>query len=420
MTIYKNAIGGDHQAATFIVAASDSQHPEHADFVCKGIDDDVTIQEAIDAVELGGGSDPQHHGKSGAVIMLMPGRYSISDIITIERNIFLMGSGFTATEINLADNSDCGMINFTNYQGGVDVSYGAGVSNLRLDGNKANQTGDWSNLYGLLINASDAYFDHIWIDDCGVGLESSSLWSTYFNQISIEECTRGVYFNAAADNHLSFLQFHGMNVHQKFEMRSAASNSYAKDITIKDSNLGIGTHEYDSMELEGNIYDCTVENCKFNGASAATYFDMKLIDSAIGNPTNIQIVGNRFPSTSGAGNIDLPVGCDYNMITRNKFSHATPFTIAVGGNANGMIYRNRGYVTENSGTTIIYDGNTSRDIAHGLSKTPANGDIMVTCNNDYGSATYFWIGSYTSTHFTINIDQVAGQSLDLAWRAIVL
>lgn len=63
--IYKNAIGGDHQAATIIVAASDSTHPERADYLCSGTDDQVIIQAAVD---------------SGGDIYFMDGNYSKSNM----------------------------------------------------------------------------------------------------------------------------------------------------------------------------------------------------------------------------------------------------------------------------------------------------------------------------------------------------
>jgi len=43
------------QAATLIVAASDSLHPERADYQCNGVADEVQIQAAIDALPFEGG-----------------------------------------------------------------------------------------------------------------------------------------------------------------------------------------------------------------------------------------------------------------------------------------------------------------------------------------------------------------------------
>ena len=44
-------------AATVVVAASDSLNKAAANYVCDGVDDDVEIQEAIDALPAGGGKN---------------------------------------------------------------------------------------------------------------------------------------------------------------------------------------------------------------------------------------------------------------------------------------------------------------------------------------------------------------------------
>jgi hypothetical protein len=64
------------RSATFIVAASDSMHPQQADFTCDGTDDQVGIQAAIDALSTAGGK-----------ILCMEGNYSIKNTITVGDNI---------------------------------------------------------------------------------------------------------------------------------------------------------------------------------------------------------------------------------------------------------------------------------------------------------------------------------------------
>lgn len=402
-----------------VIAANDSSEldKQQADYVCTGTADQATIQTAIDAVELGTGANPQHHGKSGAVIRFKPGKFSFNGLLTIDKNIFLEGSGFTATEFVLADNSDCGMIWFTNFQAGSDVSYGAGVSHLRLDGNVGNQAGDWWDLYGLSLAVSDAYFDHLWIDACGTGLRSNSMWSTYFNQISIEQCTQGAYFNASADNRFEFLQFNGLNVHQKFEIRAYSTNSYARDIVIRDSNFGAGTHSYDSLELEGNVYDSVINSCRFRGEPAAGYYDIKMLDGTPGDPENISISDCRFPATGGAGNIYLPTASDLITIRNNKFWHATPVVLQAGANANGKVMQNYGFVTENSGTATLLSAGTSIVVTHGLRSTPVAGDITITPLATWGNMTKFWVDTYTATQFTIHADIAPGADTLFGWKA---
>lgn len=69
--------------STFIVAASDSLHPEHADYVCDGTDDQVEIQAAIDALPSGGGK-----------VVLKEGTFNISSGIQItDNNIGVCGVG---------------------------------------------------------------------------------------------------------------------------------------------------------------------------------------------------------------------------------------------------------------------------------------------------------------------------------------
>ena len=91
MTIYKDAIGGDHQTATFIVAASDSIHPEQADYVCDGTGDEVEIQAAIDALPTEGGT-----------VLLLDGTFNLENaragldygaICINWHNVTLMGIG---------------------------------------------------------------------------------------------------------------------------------------------------------------------------------------------------------------------------------------------------------------------------------------------------------------------------------------
>lgn len=65
-----------------VVAASDSQQQEAADYFADGEDDQVTIQQAIDAV-----------GTAGGEVVLLAGTYSISAPIELRMNVRLVGQG---------------------------------------------------------------------------------------------------------------------------------------------------------------------------------------------------------------------------------------------------------------------------------------------------------------------------------------
>ena len=72
------------EAATFIVAASDSLHKERADYVCDGVDDQVEIQAAIDVLPAGGGT-----------VVLLDGTFYLGAKIDINNlsNVWICGQG---------------------------------------------------------------------------------------------------------------------------------------------------------------------------------------------------------------------------------------------------------------------------------------------------------------------------------------
>jgi len=70
-------------APTFIVAASDSKDTGRADYVCDGVDDDITIQEALDDLPASGGH-----------VHLLDGHYNTTSRININiDHVMLTGCG---------------------------------------------------------------------------------------------------------------------------------------------------------------------------------------------------------------------------------------------------------------------------------------------------------------------------------------
>ena len=80
----------DNQAATTIVAAHDSLHPERADYVCDGTDDQVQIQAAIDALPSVGGG-----------VLFVEGNYLSGQLLT-PSNTTLRGMGL-GSKLKLKD-----------------------------------------------------------------------------------------------------------------------------------------------------------------------------------------------------------------------------------------------------------------------------------------------------------------------------
>ena len=114
-------------SATFVIAASDSLHPEHADYVCDGTDDQVQIQAAIDALPSTGGN-----------VLLMEGTYIKGDVdgIDIPSNVGIMLS--VGATISFKTDVGDGAVIFKNedaVSGNSNISIIGGI----LDGNRTNQ-----------------------------------------------------------------------------------------------------------------------------------------------------------------------------------------------------------------------------------------------------------------------------------------
>lgn len=69
------------------------------------------------------------------------------------------------------------------------------------------------------------------------------------------------------------------------------------------------------------------------------------------------------------------------------------------------------------GTTTLVNGQTTIVVTHGLGWTPIAGDIVVCPIEDWGSATSFWVHTFTATEFTIEVDQDPTADVDFAWQA---
>ena len=136
-------------SATFVVAASDSLHRERADYVCDGVDDQVEIQAAIDALPSGGGEIVLLEGT-------FEGRFAID-----KANVILEGQGMNSTILKLPDHVDVQAQTLT-----IAADY-VTVRNLQVDGNRDNQTipgGEtWAYSDGIA-----GYGDFITIEHCYV------------------------------------------------------------------------------------------------------------------------------------------------------------------------------------------------------------------------------------------------------------
>lgn len=94
--------------ATFVVAASNAT-PDlkaRADYVCDGVDDQVEIQAAINAVRNYWGAGGA--GGYGGTVVLLPGLYSCSDSIQLKNRVNIKGTGnLQNTVVEFESGSNC-------------------------------------------------------------------------------------------------------------------------------------------------------------------------------------------------------------------------------------------------------------------------------------------------------------------------
>ena len=113
-------------AATVVVAASDSLNKAAANYVCDGVDDDVEIQEAIDALPAGGGK-----------IVLLDGTYRIADTLILSSYLVL---DLSAATLIMENNTRLRMIaNASSFDGSEPKVTDIELILGEIDGNRANQ-----------------------------------------------------------------------------------------------------------------------------------------------------------------------------------------------------------------------------------------------------------------------------------------
>ena len=396
---------GASQSATFIVAASDSLHQGYADYVCDGVDDQVQIQAAIDALSTIGGT-----------IQLTEGHFNISSPITIEKNaVRLIGMGqawgFGGTSISLVDHSDCNMIEIGNTTG-THIFFPT-IESLYLFGNNGMQASGHGIATIGTSDITDMMFTNIAID----GVKQDGLhfgvfgWLYSLNNVWVEYCGGAGMYCYSGDPKCTNCTFLWNTNGIKFDHTIVSCTQC--EISYNGSD-GIHISAGGTLRL---ISSRLVANGQDDAAPS-----IRSWDTVEGIPAIM--VGNIFYGDDAQSHaiMIMPEPSDYVFIYDNVFSGYTldPIWVGDGQNTHGQIRNNSGYITESSGTATLLNGHDSIAVDHGLDVTPDAGDIVVTPISTWGSMASFYIDTYTSTQFTIHANTDPGANVDFAWKAIVL
>jgi len=136
---------------------------------------------------------------------------------------------------------------------------------------------------------------------------------------------------------------------------------------------------------------------------------------------SISILGARVSNNGNAGNsagygVKLSAGVNIYNISNNDVTGNIqgPILEANAPTVTGIIRENIGFVTENAGTVVLLDTNTSITVNHGLTIDPNN--VMVTpIASDEGVGHY--VDNVGPTSFDIVLNSVATANRTFEWRA---
>jgi len=392
----------DPTSATLVIAASDSNDTSRADYVADGTDDQVQIQAAIDALPAGGGK-----------VVLLEGTYYLTEGGTepqwgfsygvgIDKPIRLEGSG---TAVLTVPN------NVTKSASGIELLAILSTEDVTIDGiifngNASNQSS--GKVYGIyLYNTTRA------------NVINNEIYDTNGYAVQIDALTTETIVTNNFIHDTLTTSGHAITAHN-----GGASSIIANNILDTIGGYGLFVDSVTDVDIVGNyVENPLIGIAVTDSASRVVAIGNTVIGSngmsqalllSSGCDGNV-IVGNLFDGhTQYQGELD--VDSDNNIITNNRIVDTT-----LDNSGSGNVIRNNvGFVTENSGTATVANGQTIIDVTHGLSVTPTANDVQVTPTNDLGNATKFWISDLGASTFRINVDGDPGASTaTFAWSAAV-
>jgi hypothetical protein len=438
------------RTATYVVAASDA--PAHVkaqtDYVCDGVDDQVEIQAAIDALPAGGGR-----------IVLLEGTYNCAAQISIDgkSNIELIGVGYPTLdfatspadtfslyfEVSGVTNGAIRGLRIINSTKSAIIGLGTKVTiedniieNATLQGINMqgediaiinNKVDGVTNEFGIVLGGKldNVVVANNQVRNCAgnAGIQ----WGYSGSGVIIAD---NVIYNCANGISIGGIEAGGFFYTEKCliegnVIRTVSSNG----IEILKKSDADPTHIVRDFKVIGNkIYDAGSWGLRSRDVDTII-FENNLVKGAVWGimaespNTNLEIINNRFYNLSTSGmsinhddvviranrintttydGISLPLGNTFTnvVIEGNIFE-------AIGRDSIRNLYsgnlpnvkRNRGYTTENSGTaTFSGDGTTvSFSFAHGLAATPTHVEISPTSDDAAGD----WKWSADATNVTI-------------------
>lgn len=387
---------GASQAATFVVAASDSLHQGRADYVCSGVNDEVEIQAAIDAL-------PTHGGK----VVLLDGLYWIHDTIDLRNQMEIAGNGIASTKLRA--HADLDLSPMMQYTGAMNSLF-TDIRDMYLfaaPGSTATRGIDFQNLSG------DKYLENVFVQGfTDYQIYDANGWNARYMGCIIEghvSAQRGVGLHVGGADYKV--------IGCKFLYNDLGCYAYGRGQMLGNYFYRNQQHGL-RLASGGNVVGNTFE--RNSDSNSNVYSDIELYSAGVCT-NNAVISANLFVGLEQKHAI-LPDGGVYLVqVANNSFTGTYQTSIVRANSLDKLQMRNNyGFVTENSGTATLLSAGTSIVVNHGLAVTPVAGDIIVVPMETWGNMTKFWIDTYSATQFTIHADIAPGADTDFAWKAIVL
>jgi parallel beta-helix repeat protein len=343
----------DRTASTKLVAASNSTQAEKdaADYVATGTGDQAKINSALTDA-------------AGGTVYLFEGTYTISAAISVPNNTTLAGAG-ASTIITLpnAQNGSYNMITNTDTATGTGVT----ISNLKIDGNKANQTaGSMSGVY--LINMGDSSTNR-----AGARIEYITAQALSF---------AGVAMNAVSNTTLTGNQLNNNDIGITSYNLPQSNNIISSNITNNNNSNGIIISNASYITVRDNTGNNTSYGIQLSYAKNST------------------IVGNK--TTGNYGGIYM-VNSSNNTITANS-SYADGEAISINSSNNNSI------------TSNTADGSTSGSVGVSVSSSSYNTISSNTIRNGAAGGSGISIDSTSSSNSIIgnNLSEIGGTNYNNA------
>lgn len=182
------------QCAAFIADSDASDRVKlGADYVADGHDDDVAIQEAIDALP----AYADNAGYGGGLIRLSGGRFVIESSIEVRGKCKIQGEGITSTELYLGDGAETDVLSFDNTHTDAELFFH--LCDLSVHGNASNNSVG-SGFVCANENLWDTRIERVWFRMCrGHGLETHQTWGWKILDVLIEACySEGLHIDESA------------------------------------------------------------------------------------------------------------------------------------------------------------------------------------------------------------------------------